>query len=592
MGRRALASMAGMTMLGDFVWYEDREIWVLHCRITADVESGGLVHPTTDWYVHATDIYPYGEVVFYPAKVGGITLTFNHQNHNGAGPDELPWRCGRLCVDTTLRTLGRRSYDVEPFDPESKLAWHVCRVQEWLRLASRGELVEPGDLFELPHIPFSPGLKVAFTEGPENLPFWQGKHPRKGTAKVRTLQEAPRILVVDDFNAGTPGIDTWSTWSKPLGKDKDLGVAWMWLDRLPVVAPWAIPTSWGELRLCCQAQGINLDALLRSAVRDLRDGREHLLLVGFPIPARVQGVDVQAHWLALQIPPLTSRPVHGFRTSESGYWKLDRWRLFGDTVSLQWVETENWHQDEISGRGRMNPSFRSKSVLIIGGGAVGSALSEILVRSGVKRVTIMDHDCLEAGNLVRHTLGVSHLGKPKATSLAARLDDAAVHSAVSSIHTRFPPREQKDKKRVLDADVIIDCTADDCVAEGMSRFPWDDPVTYVSVSVGLKSRRSFTYVAHGNKFPAADFASKLDPWLRSEMEAYDAEMPRDGTGCWHALMPARIDDIWMMAGAAAKTIESAIVEPPCEPTLNVFEQQYEDGVFVGLRKVSEPHSIF
>ena len=337
--------------------------------------------------------------------------------------------------------------------------------------------------------------------------------------------------------------------------------------------------------------GIYLDCLLRPAVKNLRDGKEHVLLLGFPIPARVNGPDVQAHWLALRIPRLSSQPVSGFRRAESGYWNLDRWRVFGDTMPLEWVETENWHQDEISGRGRMNPSLRSKSVLIIGGGAVGSVLAEVMVRSGVQDVTIMDHDRLKAGNLVRHTLGVSHLEQTKASSLAARLDDAAVHSLVSPIDAAFPPREQKDINRVLDADVVIDCTAEDSVVEHMSRFAWDGPVTFVSVSVGLKARRAFTYVAHGNTFPADDFASKLDPWLRSEMDGYDEELPRDGTGCWHALMPARIDDIWMMTGAVVKTIESAIAEPPREPTLVVFEQQYENGVFIGLRRVSIPDSI-
>ena len=590
MGRRALESVPGIKMLGDFVWHDNQAIWVLHCRLTADVDLGGPIPRVTDWYLHVRDIYPYGQVVFYPAKVGGVAFTFNHQNHNGAGPAELPWRCGRLCVDSSLRTLGRRSYDAEPFEPESRLAWHVQRVQEWLRLASRGELVEPGDPFELPDIPFSSGLKVVFAEGSENLPFWQGKHPLKGTASVRTLQEDPQILVVDDFKVGRPGIDIQYAWSKPLGEENDIGMAWIWLGGLPVVDPWAIPTTWGELRGCCKKQGIDLDSLLRSAINNLRDGKEHVLLLGFPIPARVNEPDVQAHWLALRLPRLSSLPVSGFRRSELGHWNLDRWRSFGDTLPLEWVETENWHEDEITGRGRMNSSLRTKSVLIIGGGAVGSVLAEVMVRSGVQDVTIMDHDRLKAGNLVRHTLGVSHLEQPKASSLADRLDDAAVHSLVSAIDATFPPREQKDINRVLDADVIIDCTAEDSVIEHMRRFAWDGTVTFVSVSVGLKARRAFTYVAQGNTFPADDFASKLDPWLRSEMDGYDEELPRDGTGCWHALMPARVDDIWMMTGAAVKTIESAIAEPPREPTLVVFEQQYENGVFIGLRRVFEPDS--
>ena len=584
--------MPGFALLEDFVWHRDLRIWFLYCRITASVRPEGPVPPATDWFLHVEDTYPYGDVIFYPAKSGGLTQTFNHQNHNSAGPDELPWRSGRLCVDTSLRTLGRRAYDVEPFDPESRLVWHVSRVQEWLRLASRGELVQTGDPFELPNIPPSSEFKVIFTEGLENLPCWQSKHPRKGTVRVKLLQENPLILVVDEFSAGESRIDIKSTWTKPLGKETNIRAAWIWLDRLPVIDPWAIPISWGELRECSNQQDINLDQLLRSAVKDLRDGREHLLLVGFPIPSKVQGPDVQAHWLALLLPPLTNTRVNGFRSSEPGYWKRDRKRVFGDEVPIGWIETQNWHKDEISDRGRIASSLQSKTILIIGGGAIGSALGEIFVRSGVQCLTIIDHDCLQAGNLVRHTLGVSHIGKPKASNLANRLDDAAIHAVISSIDTSFPPQEQEDIDLILDADVVIDCTADDKVIENMKRFPWDKPITFVSLSVGLKFRRMFAYMAHGNTFPAADFNSKLDPWLRSEIDGYDGELPRDGTGCWYALMPGRIDDTWMMAGAAAKTIESAIIDPPLEPTLIVFEQQYEKGVFVGLRRVSDPHPIF
>ena len=585
--------MPGFALLEDFVWHRDRRIWLLHCRITASVRSGSSVPETTDWFLHIEDTYPTGDVIFYPAKSGGITETFNHQNHNSAGSDELPWRSGRLCVDTSLRTLGRRAYDsVEPFDPDSRLVWHVRRVQEWLGLASRGELAQPGELFELPYIPSLSELRVIFAEGPENLPYWQGQHPRRGTARVRVLQENPLIFVVDEFSAGGSRIDIKSTWAKSLGEETNRRAVWIWLDRSPVLDPWAIPTSWGELRGCSNIQGTNLDQLLRSAVKDLRDGQEHLLLVGFPIPRNVQGPDVQAHWLALLLPPLTSTRVNGFRSSEPGYWKRDRKQLFGDEAPIRWVETQNWHKDEITGRGRIASSLRSKSILIIGGGAMGSALGEILIRSGVQRLTIIDHDCLQAGNLVRHTLGVSHIGKPKASSLANRLDDAAVHSVVSSIDASFPPQKQEGIDMVLDADVVIDCSADDKVAEHLRRFPWKRSITFVSVSVGLKFRRLFTYIAQGDTFPAPDFIDKLDPWLRSEMGEYNGELPRDGTGCWHALMPGRIDDTWMMAGAAAKTIESAIADPPREPTLIVFEQEYEKGVFVGLRRVSEPHSIF
>ena len=62
-------------MVGDLDWLQDEAVWVLHCRITADVKSGGPVPPTTDWYLHVEDTYPYGQIVFYPAKVDSLVKT-------------------------------------------------------------------------------------------------------------------------------------------------------------------------------------------------------------------------------------------------------------------------------------------------------------------------------------------------------------------------------------------------------------------------------------------------------------------------------------------------------------------------------------
>jgi hypothetical protein len=61
-------------------------------------------------------------------------------------------------------------------------------------------------------------------------------------------------------------------------------------------------------------------------------------------------------------------------------------------------------------------------------------------------------------------------------------------------------------------------------------------------------------------------------------------LPREGAGCWHPLFPARIDDLWLMAAAAVKVLESTVTEPPTEPLLAIFERFEEDGVFAGIRR--------
>jgi hypothetical protein len=59
-------------------------------------------------------------------------------------------------------------------------------------------------------------------------------------------------------------------------------------------------------------------------------------------------------------------------------------------------------------------------------------------------------------------------------------------------------------------------------------------------------------------------------------------------GCWHPVFPARADDVWLFAAAAVKCLESAVLSPPSEPQLVVFEQQItEKGEFIGIKRSSE-----
>ena len=584
-GRRALEGLPGYRLVDDFKWIQDAGCWILHCAIEADLEDECPIPRETYWYIWVQESYPWGYLAFYPAKKGGITQTFHHQNYNAPGPEGVLWRNGRLCVDTGMRSLGREAYDIEPFRPEERLAWHVRRLQEWLTLASRGELTDHGDPFELPYVPTSGTNKIVFSEGTETFSAWQKHDRRHGIVRLDSLNDQLPILVAGEFLSRKREKVAQPEWGKPLGTDTSSWHAWIMLKEVPVLPPWQIPITWGELRQACKLQGIDLDETLKATAVALRDGKPHILLVGFPIPARIGEENVQVHWLALGLNPLTATSVPGFRTTEDGLWRADRAMLFRDDAELEWIISENWHQSEITGRGRVSKDVASKSFLIIGAGAVGSALAELLVRMGVHQLTVMDGDYLAVGNLVRHTLTLDDIEKSKAASLASRLNDAAVHSSVTPISERFPPKDEANVELVLSCDVVIDCTAEDSVVEQLSRHEWSRQVTFLSLSLGLQARRIFLFAAHANSFPNDEFRNQLDPWLHSEIDGYDAELPRDGIGCWYPKLPARADDVWMMTSAAFKLVESHLLDPPEVPTLTVLQQQFEDGIFAGLRKV-------
>ncbi len=70
------------------------------------------------------------------------------------------------------------------------------------------------------------------------------------------------------------------------------------------------------------------------------------------------------------------------------------------------------------------------------------------------------------------------------------------------------------------------------------------------------------------------------------MENTGQRLTREGIGCWHPVFPARSDDVSMMTSVAMKFLEFTVANPPPQPILTVFKQQYEQGAFLGNHKVA------
>ena len=128
-------------------------------------------------------------------------------------------------------------------------------------------------------------------------------------------------------------------------------VAWVRSDSPPILEPYQLPDSWGELRQAFKEQSIDLDILLRPLV--VGPQNHTMLLIGFPIPERVGGPNLRMHWLALSLPDQSFMRRPGFRNNEQGKWLAYRQSAIPDGTGLQWLRTENWHRDEISVRGRL-----------------------------------------------------------------------------------------------------------------------------------------------------------------------------------------------------------------------------------------------
>lgn len=99
-------------------------------------------------------------------------------------------------------------------------------------------------------------------------------------------------------------------------------------------------------------------------------------------------------------------------------------------------------QEAFAGIGREGQArLRSARVLLVGTGALGSALAETLVRGGVGRLTLIDRDVVETGNLQRQILfdeEDARLSLPKAVAAERRLRrlnaEVEVSGVVADVH--------------------------------------------------------------------------------------------------------------------------------------------------------------
>lgn len=588
-GRRALEDLAVVTLLQDWTWHKPTTKWFLHCRLgpaLADKEPG---LSETDWFILVHDRYPLGSIRFLPAKERGISDTYFHQDSNELGLDDRPWRDGQLCLQYSHFRLSRHAHDLEERSAPRRLLWYVRRAIEWLQCASEGKLVRDGDPFELPHFKrLSLGSElIAFSEEETSFERWSRIDDEQGLVNFIQLRDKPLILVVKEFLSLGQERLLAPAWGRAVKGKEVLGV-WIRAENLPIIPPWQAPRTWDDLNAVMATPNKSLFDLLLPTLKKIRDGSPHTALIGFPCSRRFGQQSCQMHWQALNIPKLSNdRAAKGFRHNEKGYRMRDNVQIFRSNAKVHWQPSQNWHQTDIGSRGQLPEAFRQHHVLMIGAGAVGSILAELLVRGGIQSMVVLDDDHLEAGNLVRHSLHLDSLQLPKATQLAQTLNKASPHAQVSGIVSEFPVTDEDQLKEVQACDLVIDCTADDEVLLNLDKFAWEEERKFISISLGYAARRVFCFTAVGHTFPHDVFITSLEPWIAKERSEYPPDsFPREGVGCWNPVFPAGIGDVWMMTCVALKHLVDIATTDQWGTSLAVFEEQTdEEGRFASIRKV-------
>lgn len=139
------------------------------------------------------------------------------------------------------------------------------------------------------------------------------------------------------------------------------------------------------------------------------------------------------------------------------------------SMSFVHVELDADRAARLSGSDRAD----KRRILMIGAGSAGSTISEILVRQGLFKWTVVDDDTLFPHNVVRHSLNSRFIGREKAVALADRLqnvrEDAEARAVVDNV--LFPKDQSVLNEQIAEADLIFDASASVPVSRWASDLP-------------------------------------------------------------------------------------------------------------------------
>jgi molybdopterin/thiamine biosynthesis adenylyltransferase len=258
-------------------------------------------------------------------------------------------------------------------------------------------------------------------------------------------------------------------------------------------------------------------------------------------------------------------------------------------LELEWLESENWSEREISLRGQLPPSIKISNVAIIGCGTLGATIAELLVRAGVHKIHLIDNEIVKVGNLARHILATSDIGRSKSEAVANRLNNINPHARVTySNHSFFLQDDGNSSVDINKADIILDCTGEDSVLATLSALKYRKKCRIISISIGLEANRVYVNMQNALSFQYDRFFNVILKYLiQDEAIAKEMELPRDGIGCWHPTFPARADDVFAAATLALKAIDGYISSEESKEITLVFKKDTQYGFFVGYKIIEK-----
>ncbi len=520
---------------------EYKNWWKLQLEIQIDASDGSSFPSTVPITLYVSKTYPFCDYAVFPDD----TSIRGHYHQDS--------QTGKLCIWPDYR-IGFG---------ENRLWRIILSTKQWLEAAAKDALISLEEPYEIPDFSCRDFRdfklpRVLFDESQDRFGNWNKYFSKYGICEIGSVHN-DAVLFIQRFKINSDIIYEYKWGTTFSDKEPLLNSIWILLKDEPLAKQRLPCRTWGEFKGCLSRHNINLRSLFIENYRKINPigNTFYLILVGFPVKDKNKDPYIEIHWQPLLVRRwdiLEKKAIRGFRLGHIPLDLLYDWLaktvLFGDNEKIFWAKSTNIHYKRFFGRSMLSEQFTKLRIGLVGFGAVGSYVADLLVRQGIRELIVFDHDTIEPGNLCRHISGLEEIGLSKADKATTYLSNISPHLKVKSYNKKLPLQEMDDCwNDFLSCDLLIDCSASEAVFGWLSDITSKNNKRVVKIYITYGSKYLCMFGNNGN-VSLVDIHNKIMSLSQNqksnipkEFFEWPSEMMLEGPGCWHPTFPARLDKI-------------------------------------------------
>lgn len=334
------------------------------------------------------------------------------------------------------------------YDPADGMFGFFDRVEHWMRAAGKGEL-DPDDAPLHPPVTYTTSstkfvIRADTHAGVADDGIWIGR------ADLRKVRDDRFDLVgwtkLDEWGDADPGhpIAAAILFDKPLATE--------------------FPTKVNDLIKLVENAGLSfglLYSLLRLFSLVGREEEPAYFVLGAPMRRKAAGEPLRPHLTIWEISPETLKTLRAMVQSdgedEIARDELVKWMV---EASIRWCDVLEDRPEIVNRRdgGTLLAALSGKRVLLLGCGALGSGVAEMVLRAGAAKLHLVDYGRVKPGILVRQRYADNDIGSAKAFALQARLQAIGLGCVVTA-ETGDLSNQALSRFDFREWDLVIDATA-------------------------------------------------------------------------------------------------------------------------------------